>query len=59
MIPTALPAIRHVGQNSLRWRRQRAMALFLLAYVGTWSAVGLALLPHQARLGNLLWMLTR
>ncbi|SEL44084.1 DUF2182 domain-containing protein [Rhodococcus maanshanensis] len=45
MVPVSLPAIRHVGINSLRWRRQRAIAIFLAAYLGVWVACGLAALP--------------
>src|SRR5215207_6691226 len=32
MVPAALPAVRHVAANSLRWRRRRAVAQFLIAY---------------------------
>jgi predicted metal-binding membrane protein len=45
MVPAALPAIHHVGVNSLRWRRQRAIATFLLAYLSVWWAFGLVVLP--------------
>jgi predicted metal-binding membrane protein len=44
MVPVALPAVRHVGLNSVRRRRLRAMLLFVTVYVGTWSAFGLAAL---------------
>ena len=40
MLPSTLPALRHVGGNSLRWRRRRAMSLFVAVYVTTWSVVG-------------------
>jgi predicted metal-binding membrane protein len=45
MIPAALPAARHVGLNSLRRRRQRAITGFLVAYLMLWSAFGLLALP--------------
>lgn len=45
MIPAALPAVRHVAVNSLRWRRQRAITGFLVAYLGAWTAFGLVALP--------------
>ena len=41
MLPSTLPALRHVGANSLRWRRRRAMSLFVAVYVTTWSVVGI------------------
>jgi predicted metal-binding membrane protein len=40
MGPVLLPAVRHVALNSLRWRRQRAVAAFLLPYLLVWAAVG-------------------
>ncbi len=40
MLPTALPAVGHVAANSLRWRRRRAMATFVSAYLLTWTALG-------------------
>jgi predicted metal-binding membrane protein len=43
MLPTALPAIRHVAVNSLRRRRGRAMATFAAVYVVIWVAVGAVL----------------
>lgn len=48
MVPAALPAVRHVGTNSLRWRQQRAIAEFLVAYVGVWVAFGVAALSTLA-----------
>jgi predicted metal-binding membrane protein len=42
MLPSAVPAVRHVGANSLRWRRPRAMAMFVAAYAAIWIAVGAA-----------------
>lgn len=48
MVPTALPAVRHVGLNSLRWRRQRSIAVFLSAYLGLWVLFGLVALVLSA-----------
>jgi predicted metal-binding membrane protein len=42
MLPVTLPAVRHVALNSIRRRRQRAMALYAAVYVGVWVAFGLA-----------------
>jgi predicted metal-binding membrane protein len=45
MLPAALPAVRYVALTSLWRRRRRAVALFVVAYLGLWSAFGvLALL---------------
>lgn len=46
MGPAALIAIRHTGLNSLRRRRQRAIAEFSAAYLAIWTAFGL--LAHLA-----------
>jgi predicted metal-binding membrane protein len=40
MVPLVWPAVRHVGLNSLRWRRQRAIAAFLAAYIAVWTVFG-------------------
>jgi predicted metal-binding membrane protein len=40
MLPTALPAVRHVAVNSLRRRRPRAMATFAAVYTLVWVAFG-------------------
>jgi predicted metal-binding membrane protein len=40
MLPTALPAVRHVATNSLRRRRPRAMATFAAVYLLIWVAFG-------------------
>jgi predicted metal-binding membrane protein len=48
MVPAALPAVRHVGTNSLRWRQQRAIAEFLVGYVGVWVAFGVVTLSALA-----------
>lgn len=47
MLPTALPAVRHVTIHSLYWRRRRAALEFIAVYVCLWavfSAVVLGLL---------------
>jgi len=41
MLPSALPAVRHVAHNSLCWRRRRAMATFIGVYLLVWLAFGL------------------
>ena len=41
MAPASLPAVRHVALNSVRRRRQRAMAEYAGAYLGVWTAFGL------------------
>jgi predicted metal-binding membrane protein len=40
MLPTTLPAVRHVGANSLYWRRRRAMAEFVAVYLAIWIGFG-------------------
>jgi predicted metal-binding membrane protein len=40
MAPATLPAVRHVGLNSIRRRRQWAMAIFLVVYFAVWVAFG-------------------
>jgi predicted metal-binding membrane protein len=42
MLPSALPAVRHVGVGSLRWRRRRAMMTFVFGYLGGWLVFGAA-----------------
>lgn len=42
MLPVAFPAVRHVSQSSLRWRRPRAVAEFAGAYTALWAAFGAA-----------------
>ncbi|MFE9482961.1 DUF2182 domain-containing protein [Streptomyces spororaveus] len=49
MLPSAVPELDHVGTNSLRRRRQRAMATFAAAYLAVWIGYG-ALLLHLAPL---------
>ncbi len=45
MVPLTLPAVRHVAVNSFRWRRRRATAIYISAYVTVWAAFGLAAIP--------------
>jgi predicted metal-binding membrane protein len=40
MVPVTLPAVRHVGLNSIRPRRQWAMALYTCVYVTVWVGFG-------------------
>jgi predicted metal-binding membrane protein len=40
MVPTTLPAVRHVGLNSIRARRWRAVAIYTLSYLAVWCLVG-------------------
>jgi len=47
MMPVVLPAVRHVGLNSLRQRRQWAMLVFFAVYVGAWAAFGFLALGWQ------------
>ena len=44
MVPIALPALRHVGLNSIRRRRQWAMTLYFAAYVTVWALFGVLVL---------------
>jgi predicted metal-binding membrane protein len=44
MVPVTLPAVRYVGLNSVRRRRQRAMALYTAVYVGAWALLGVTVL---------------
>jgi predicted metal-binding membrane protein len=44
MVPVTLPAVRYVGLNSMRRRRQRAMALYTAVYVGVWALFGVTAL---------------
>jgi predicted metal-binding membrane protein len=47
MAPVTLPAVRHVGLNSIRRRRQWAMALYFAVYVGVWVAFGVLALAGE------------
>lgn len=49
MGPTALAGVRHVGRNSLCWRRRRAMAEFAAAYLLVWAAFGFLAMAAAAR----------
>jgi predicted metal-binding membrane protein len=44
MVPVTLPAVRHVGLNSMRRRRRRAMAVYTAVYVGAWVLFGVSAL---------------
>jgi predicted metal-binding membrane protein len=47
MVPVVLPAVRHIGFNSIRQRRQLAMFLFFVVYVGVWAAFGILALAGR------------
>jgi predicted metal-binding membrane protein len=47
MVPVVLPAVRHVGLNSPRQRRQWAMFVFFAVYVGAWAAFGILAFTWQ------------
>lgn len=47
MLPVTLPAVGHVGVNSLRRRRQRAMAIYVAVYVGIWLCFGVMVLAGE------------
>ena len=47
MVPVTLPAVRHVGLNSIRRRRHWAMALYLAVYVAIWVAFGVPALAGE------------
>jgi predicted metal-binding membrane protein len=40
MVPVTLPAVRHVGLNSIRRRRRWAMAVYIASYVAVWVLFG-------------------
>lgn len=44
MGPAVLPAVRHVAQSSLRWRRRQAIGEFVVVYVALWVGFGTAAL---------------
>ena len=44
MVPVTLPAVRHLALNSVRRRRQRAIALYTAVFVGAWVPFGVAAL---------------
>jgi predicted metal-binding membrane protein len=47
MAPSTLPAVRHVGFNSIRRRRQWAMLLYFAVYMGVWVAFGVVALASE------------
>jgi predicted metal-binding membrane protein len=51
MGPMALPAVRHVGLNSISCRRRRAMMLYFAVYMGVWIAFCFALLIADRLIG--------
>lgn len=48
MLPVTFPAIGHVAFNSIRARRQRAMAVYVLAFTAPWLAFGLLVLAGRS-----------
>ncbi len=40
MVPVTLPAVRHVGLNSIRRRRRWAMAVYAASYLAVWVMFG-------------------
>lgn len=44
MLPTAMPAVRHVAVNSLYWRRRRAVLEFTVVYLGIWAVFSVLVL---------------
>lgn len=48
MGPSALAGVRQTGLNSLRWRRERAMVEFSVAYLAVWTAFGIVALAAAA-----------
>ena len=45
MLPLTIASVRHVAFRSFAWRRDRAIACFLLGYLAVWAFVGVALMP--------------
>lgn len=45
-----VPAVQHVADSSLRWRRPRAVIEFLVAYGGVWMAFGVVAAVAVAQL---------
>jgi predicted metal-binding membrane protein len=43
MLPAAIPAVRHLAVNSLRWRRRRAMVTFVAVFLLVWVGLGVLL----------------
>jgi predicted metal-binding membrane protein len=50
MLPTALPALRHVEVNSLYWRRRRAALEFAAVFLAIWALFGALVLGPLASL---------
>ncbi len=50
MLPAAGPAVRHVAVNSLRWRRGRAVSMFVAIYAAVWIAFGFVAMAAAAAL---------
>jgi predicted metal-binding membrane protein len=50
MLPGAFPAVRHVADHSLGRRRRRAVAEWLVVYLGAWALAGVPLLLAAAAL---------
>lgn len=48
MVPLSLGAVRHAAFRSLRERRHRAMAIFLIGYGAPWAALGLVSVAIRA-----------
>jgi predicted metal-binding membrane protein len=40
MLPSTLPAVRHVAFNTMRYRRRRAVAGYVTGYLAVWIAFG-------------------
>jgi predicted metal-binding membrane protein len=55
MVPSAIPAARHVGRASLRRRRNRAVAEFLAAYLAVWAVAGAVALATLSRWAHGRW----
>lgn len=51
MLPLTLPAARHIGRNSMRHRRRRALVLYTTAYLTVFLAFGVVALAAVAVLG--------
>lgn len=45
MLPLIILPARHIAFRSFSWRRDRAMAAFLLGYILVWALAGAALVP--------------
>lgn len=53
MLPLTLPAVGHVAFNTIRARRQRAMAIYVGCFIGTWVVLGAAALVARDALVDL------